>query len=271
MRGSAYAGQIRHPGPLPVGGERGKRAGPMRISHFFIVRPIFAAVVSLVITIIGAIGYCGPRRHAAARDHPAHHHRHRELSRRQRADRGRHGGGADRAGGERRRGHDLHGLAVDRRRQPVADRHLRRRHRHRQGAGAGAEPRQRRRAPPARRGAPQRPHRAQALARPAAGDPPDLARQHLRLGLHLQLRPAQRARQADAPLRRRRRVAVRRARVLHARLARPGAHRAARADGRAGAGCAARAERAGGGRRARRAADRLQERLPGLPADEGAA
>ena len=55
-------------------------------------------------------------------------------------------------------------------------RHLRGRHRHRQGAGAGAEPRQRRGAPPARRGAPQRPHRAQALARPAAGDPPDLAR-----------------------------------------------------------------------------------------------
>jgi hydrophobe/amphiphile efflux-1 (HAE1) family protein len=31
----------------------------MRISQFFIVRPIFAAVVSLVITIIGAIGYTG--------------------------------------------------------------------------------------------------------------------------------------------------------------------------------------------------------------------
>jgi hydrophobe/amphiphile efflux-1 (HAE1) family protein len=31
----------------------------MRISHFFIVRPIFAAVVALVITIIGAIGYSG--------------------------------------------------------------------------------------------------------------------------------------------------------------------------------------------------------------------
>ena len=45
---------------------------------------------------------------------------------------------------------------------------------------------------------------------------------------------------------------------------------AARADGRAGARRAARAERAGGGRRAGRAAGRLQERLPGLPADEGA-
>src|SRR6185295_2646092 len=31
----------------------------MRFSHFFIARPIFAAVVSLVITIIGAIGYAG--------------------------------------------------------------------------------------------------------------------------------------------------------------------------------------------------------------------
>jgi hydrophobe/amphiphile efflux-1 (HAE1) family protein len=31
----------------------------MRFSHFFIARPIFAAVVALVITIIGAIGYTG--------------------------------------------------------------------------------------------------------------------------------------------------------------------------------------------------------------------
>ena len=31
----------------------------MRISRFFIERPIFAAVVSLVVTIIGAIGYLG--------------------------------------------------------------------------------------------------------------------------------------------------------------------------------------------------------------------
>ena len=31
----------------------------MRISRFFIVRPIFAVVVALVITIIGAIGYTG--------------------------------------------------------------------------------------------------------------------------------------------------------------------------------------------------------------------
>ena len=36
------------------------RAGAyMRISRFFIERPIFAAVVSLVVTIIGAIGYLG--------------------------------------------------------------------------------------------------------------------------------------------------------------------------------------------------------------------
>src|SRR6476661_7379990 len=31
----------------------------MRFSHFFIARPIFAAVVSLLVTIIGAIGYLG--------------------------------------------------------------------------------------------------------------------------------------------------------------------------------------------------------------------
>ena len=33
------------------------RAAPVSISRFFIDRPIFAAVVALVITIIGAIGY----------------------------------------------------------------------------------------------------------------------------------------------------------------------------------------------------------------------
>ena len=48
---------------------------------------------------------------------------------------------------------------------------------------------------------------------------------HLRSGLHLQLRAAQRPRQADAALRRRRRLALRRARVLDAHLARPGTHR----------------------------------------------
>ena len=31
----------------------------MRFSHFFIARPIFAAVMALVVTIIGAIGYTG--------------------------------------------------------------------------------------------------------------------------------------------------------------------------------------------------------------------
>ena len=40
--------------PRPLEGE-----DAMRISRFFIDRPIFAAVVSLVITIIGAIGYTG--------------------------------------------------------------------------------------------------------------------------------------------------------------------------------------------------------------------
>ncbi len=29
----------------------------MRFSHFFIDRPIFAAVISLIITIVGAIAY----------------------------------------------------------------------------------------------------------------------------------------------------------------------------------------------------------------------
>ena len=65
--------------------------------------------------------------------------------------------------------------------------------------------------------------------------------------------------------------AVRRARVLHARLARPRAHCRPRPDRRAGARRLARAKRAGGGRGARRAAGVPEPCLPDLPADEGAA
>ena len=63
---------------------------------------------------------------------------------------------------------------------------------------------------------------------------------------------------------------VRRARVLDAHLARSRAHCAARSHRRAGSRGVACPERAGGGRRAGRAARRLQQCLPGLLADEGA-
>ena len=66
-----------------------------------------------------------------------------DLSRRQRPGRGRHRGRADRAAGQRRRGHDVHVVAVHQRRHLHADGHVQARHRPEHGPGAGAEPRRR--------------------------------------------------------------------------------------------------------------------------------
>ena len=68
---------------------------------------------------------------------------HRRISRRLGRDRGQDRGHADRAGGQRRRQHAVHDVAIDQRRQHVARRHLQARHRSRYRAGAGAEPRRR--------------------------------------------------------------------------------------------------------------------------------
>ena len=243
----------------------------MRFSHFFIARPIFAAVVALVITIIGAIGYTGlgitqlpeitPPTITVTTNYPGASSQtvadtvaapiEQEINGVE--------GMIYMASQSTSDGNlsitvtfDV-GTDIDRAQVLVQNR------------VSVAVPRL-----PAevqRSGM----LRAQALAGPVAGRPPGLARPDLRPGLHLQLRPPERPRPADAALRRGRRVAVRGARVLHARLARPGAHRGPRPDGRAGAGGAAGAERAGGGRVAGRAAGRLQERLPDLAADEGPA
>ena len=63
------------------------------------------------------------------------------LPGRQRPDRARHRGGADRGAGQRRRGHDVHVVAVHQRRRLHPDRHVQAGHRLGHGPGAGAEPR----------------------------------------------------------------------------------------------------------------------------------
>ena len=161
----------REPKPL----ESGPRH-TMRISRFFIDRPIFAAVVALVITIIGAIGYIGARHHAAARDHAADHHRSRAsypgASAQTVADtvaapieqevNGVEGMiyMASQSTGDGNLSLTVTfdvGTDIDKAQVLVQNR------------VSAAE------RAPARRGAPQRAHRAQALARPAARRPPDLA------------------------------------------------------------------------------------------------
>ena len=199
----------------------------MRLSHFFIVRPIFAIVVSLVIMIIGTIAYFGAARRAVPRDRATHNHRQRHLSRRQRPDRRRYRRRRARAGDQRRRGHDLHVLAVDQRRHRVDQRHVRARHRHRQALRCWCKTASARREPRLPdEVAPQR-------ASPFASDSPDLL-----LVVHL-ISPDRTYDQVYISnyallnvsdelarvLGRGRRRAVRLARILHARVARPRAHR----------------------------------------------
>ena len=78
---------------------------------------------------------------AISRRRAAHRAGDGALSRRQRRHRRPRGGAADRAAGQRRRGHDLHVVAVDQRRPVHAHRHLQDRHRRRQGADPRREPR----------------------------------------------------------------------------------------------------------------------------------
>ena len=98
----------------PVGRLRG---AAMRFPHFFIERPIFAAVVSILIVIVGIIAYPTLPVAPVSGDRAADRGRHRQLSRRHGRDAGRDGRRAARAADQRRREHDLHVLLVDRRRQ----------------------------------------------------------------------------------------------------------------------------------------------------------
>ncbi len=193
----------------------------MRISHFFIDRPIFASVVSVVFIILGR-----RRVHAAAGrpisgNRAAHHQRDRAVSRRQRRSRGLDRGRSDRGADQRRREHALPVLELDRG-WPLHHRgHLRSRHQSRHRAGAGAEPRRDRAAAPACRRAPGRCHRDQELARPDDGRAPLFGRQVARHPLRLQLRDAR----DQGPARAHRRCGldhrVRQPRLCDAGLARP--------------------------------------------------
>ena len=154
----------------------------------------------------------------------AHRRRRHHLSRRLRPGGGGYRGDADRAGGERHRGHALHVLPVHRRWADEPDGHLPPRHRPRPGADPGAGRRRRGAAPPARGGAALGRHHPQAGHRPADGDLRQLAGWQLRPALCLQLRAAPGTGRAAADRRYRRHRHAGRARLRHAGLARPRAH-----------------------------------------------
>ena len=204
---------------------RGEREGrdhgrcAMKFSSFFITRPIFAIVLSLLIVVAGALAllqlpiseYPGvvPPTVVVPRRVPR---RQSESDRRDRRL-------AARAADERRRGHALHVLAGDVGRRADADHHLRARHRSRQRAGAGAEPRRPDAAAPAAGRAAHRRHHREGLARLHHGRAPGLARRALRHALPVELRAPAGEGRALAAGRRRRRPGVRRRRIQHARVA----------------------------------------------------
>ena len=80
--------------------------------EFFVDRPVFSTVISIVIVLAGVIAvftlpiaqYPGSDAADGSGDGP--------LSGGQRTNRARHGRGADRRAGQRRRGHDVHVVAV---------------------------------------------------------------------------------------------------------------------------------------------------------------
>ena len=196
----------------------------MNISSFFIDRPIFASVIAVFITLLGAFAYpalplaqypeIAPPSVAVIAAFPG------RLGRDDGGDDRR----ADRAGDQRRRGHALHALELE----PGTDgdhRHLPAGHRHRHRAGAGPEPRRARRAAPARAGPPDRRHRQQAGDRLPDGRGDDVDRSVARHRLCRQLRQFAAARPAAAPARRRRRAGVRRRQLFDAGLDRSGSGR----------------------------------------------
>ncbi len=142
------------------------------------------------------------------------------LSGRQRPDRARHRGRADRGAGQRRRGHDVHVVALHQRRRLQPDRDLQAGHGLGHGPGAGAEPRL---AGPAGHPGPgpERGHQRQEdVAQHADDREPDLAGRPLRRHLPEQLRDDLRQGRAGPAARRRRHHLPRPARLQPAGLAR---------------------------------------------------
>ena len=141
----------------------------MRFAHFFVDRPIFATVLSIAHPDRRRHRLHDPAGRAVSGDRAADHRGAGELSGRRCADGRRHRRDAAGAADQRRRGHALHVLLLDRRRRHVADHHVQARHRSRQGPGARPEPRRDRDAAPAGGGAAPRRDDAQELARPDDG------------------------------------------------------------------------------------------------------
>ena len=192
------------------------------MSRFFIDRPIFAAVLSIVITLAGGISMWSlpvaqypditPPTVEVSAYYPGANC----------AGRRRHGRRADRAAGQRRREHDVHVVAVHQRRQLHPDGHVQARRRPEHGPGAGAEPRVAGRADPARPGQAPRRGGEEEVAQHPDDRQRVLARRHAEQPLPEHPRDDPDPRRAGPPRRRGRHHLHRPAELQHAGLARPG-------------------------------------------------
>ena len=191
---------------------RSQRATPRTIlgtlsmlSNFFIDRPIFATVLSIVIVILGGghvppVADCPVPGGCASRRPGVCH-----LSWGKRQDGGRDRGHAHRAGNQRRRADALHVVPLHQRRPDVSRRHVRGGHQPGHGAGAGAEPRVDRASQTA--GGSQtarRDHQEEVAGDPAVRQL-DFARRELRPALPEQFRVDDRQGRSGPPQGRRRR------------------------------------------------------------------
>ncbi len=133
-------------------------------------------------------------------------------------------------GHQRRRGHDVPQVGGRLRRRAADDRHLPPGHRPGRGRGEGAEPGGAGAGAPARGRAPAGGDHAEAVADVPDGGAPDLAGRQVRHPVPAQLRAPARQGCAGAHPRGRRRADLRRRRLRHACLARPGQGGRARPD-----------------------------------------
>ena len=202
----------------------------MNISAFFIDRPIFASVVSILILTAGLVAMpLLPISEYPEIVPPDRSHQRHLPGRLAQDDRG-DGHHAARAADQRRRECDLYQLLGDARRQLRNHRHLQAGDQSRHRAGTDPKPRQPGRAAPAGGRPADRPDHAEALARSHHGRISALRGRPLRLALPAQLRRHTGQGRARPPARNGRRARIRVRRLRHAPVARPGQDRLARHD-----------------------------------------
>ncbi len=192
----------------------------MKLSQFFISRPIFAGVLSALIFLAGLIALPAAADQRVPGGRPADGDREGHLPRRKSQSHRGNGRESARAGDQRCGGHALPVLTGDRRWRDDPHHHVCLEHRCRQGAGAGAEPRVAGPAEAPRRRAASRCGHQQSLARSDHGRALGLSGQSLRHAVPVELCAAARQGRARSPGRRRGCAGVRRRPVLDAHLAR---------------------------------------------------